>query len=402
MHPSVMEFGRRKLTAELIRGARVLEIGSQNINGSLRSYVEPLGPSFYIGIDLEPGLGVNIVCAVHDLGRYLSRTDFDIVICTEVLEHTYDWKGLIEGIKSSISPGGCILLTTRSPGFRYHPFPEDHWRFTIENMKDIFADFDTSVEADLEPAHPGVFVFARKPFHFTPVSLDQIIAQPAPNEGPARLAHYYFAKALPGWKWTDILTEHTDALTKSGLLRELNGGLRLCVVGAPSIRKQIIDFCEKKVATTVCLQLDNGYEYDALDVLQSEVDTYDLVLFAHTKGISYTRLDDPERKWNVSWRHAMTQAVIYNWRECIRLLQDHDAVGCHWVQEPGYTTYHFGGNFWWLHASAVQMMPRSLRGSRWDAEKWIGRGPPLKIVDLAPGWPNPHILYRGSHTPVSP
>jgi hypothetical protein len=263
-------------------------------------------------------------------------------------------------------------------------------------MKLIFSDFDTVVESDLEPGHPGVFVFARKPTHFVPISLDQIFVQPAPTRGPARLAHYYFAKALPGWRWEDILQEHLTALITSGLYRDLNGGLRLCVVGAPSIRRQIIDTCEGKIATTVCLQLDNGYEYDAIDVLQAEVDTYDLVLFAHVKGITTTGTSKED--WNNSWRRSMTDALIYNWHECLRLLQDHDAVGCHWVTEPGYTTSHFGGNFWWLRASAVQMMPPSLRGSRWDAEKWIGRGPPLKIADLAPGWPDPATLYR-SHGP---
>ncbi|MGH3855801.1 MAG: hypothetical protein ACRDR6_20410, partial [Pseudonocardiaceae bacterium] len=61
---------------------------------------------------------------------------------------------------------GLLLLTTRSRGFEFHPYPLDFWRFEVEDMAEIFVDLDVEViEADDE--FPGVFVRARRrePFH---------------------------------------------------------------------------------------------------------------------------------------------------------------------------------------------------------------------------------------------
>jgi len=66
---------------------------------------------------------------------------------------------------SVITPGGYLLLTTRSPGFPYHGFPGDYWRFTRDDMSEIIygLGLDVVTLADDDPQTPGVLVFAKKP-----------------------------------------------------------------------------------------------------------------------------------------------------------------------------------------------------------------------------------------------
>jgi len=173
MHASVMDFVRKAITDA--HGKRVLEIGSANVNGSARHWIEQQGPEIYIGTDtLEAkyrdnnirALGTTDKCYVdlpipaEDLCDYFRNKTFDIVVCTEVLEHVKDWIPLVDNALYLLKVGGYLVLTTRSPGFPYHEYPGDFWRFTVENMKEMFGSYIELIEND--PEHPGVFVKVRK------------------------------------------------------------------------------------------------------------------------------------------------------------------------------------------------------------------------------------------------
>ena len=55
-----------------------------------------------------------------------------------------------------------LLLTARGPGFPLHGYPHDWHRFTVNDMRRIFADFKIdALEAD--PQFPGFLLYARKP-----------------------------------------------------------------------------------------------------------------------------------------------------------------------------------------------------------------------------------------------
>ncbi len=164
-HTSVLEFGRGHLNREEIEGKDILEIGSYNINGSLRPLIESFGPGSYLGIDLKEGPGVDRVLSAEGMIEKLGRACFDVVISTEVLEHVWDWSLVIKNIKWICKPGGLVLITTRSLGFPVHSCPHDFWRFGVSDMGRIFSDFYLEFLGS-DPQVPGVFVKARKPSDF--------------------------------------------------------------------------------------------------------------------------------------------------------------------------------------------------------------------------------------------
>jgi SAM-dependent methyltransferase len=163
MHESVMTWAATLLPVVDIERARVIEVGSYDVNGSLRSLIEPHCPISYLGIDIEPGPGVDQVCQVHDAPARFGM--FDLVICTEVLEHVVDWRGTCVALADLVAPGGLLLVTTRSVGFPYHPYPIDTWRYTPDALRDVFDRLGLDVRhagPDADRAAPGVFLLARR------------------------------------------------------------------------------------------------------------------------------------------------------------------------------------------------------------------------------------------------
>jgi SAM-dependent methyltransferase len=157
-----------------IRNRSVIEVGSRNVNGSLRSYVQSLLPASYLGVDIFPGEGVDEICNADHLVERFGCESFDVLIATEMLEHVRDWHAVIENFKKVLRPNGTVLITTRSRGFPFHEAPHDFWRYELSDMREIFSDFEIeALEAD--PNEPGVFLKARKPVNYSPVDLSNYV-----------------------------------------------------------------------------------------------------------------------------------------------------------------------------------------------------------------------------------
>lgn len=164
-------FIAKNLHKDEVEGKRILEIGSYDINGGIRSIYESFNPQEYIGIDLEAGPGVDVVSNAEDIIEVFGKESFDIVISTEVLEHVENWKKIISNIKNVCKKNGIIILSTRSYRFPYHGHPHDFWRFELEDMNFIFSDCNIlSLEKDFSA--PGIFVKLEKPNIFNEKNLD--------------------------------------------------------------------------------------------------------------------------------------------------------------------------------------------------------------------------------------
>ena len=163
MHVSVLAFVGAHIRPDEIRGKRVVEVGAREVNGAVGPVLRNLGePAEYVGTDLEPGPGVEVVCRAEALADRFGEAAFDLVVCVETLEHVRDWQAAVHHMKAVCRAGGVLVLSARSQPFKYHGFPHDYWRFSRADMAHIFGDC-----ADLElyddPQDPGVFVKARKP-----------------------------------------------------------------------------------------------------------------------------------------------------------------------------------------------------------------------------------------------
>ena len=80
----------------------------------------------------------DICCDLHELEW---RGDpFDTVLAIEVLEHLYDPQRAIDRIHDVLKPGGICILSTRFM-YRYHPDPQDHYRFTWDSLRHLFRNF---------------------------------------------------------------------------------------------------------------------------------------------------------------------------------------------------------------------------------------------------------------------
>ena len=115
--------------------AAILDVGSLDINGTLRP-AAPKGAK-YVGIDLAPGPGVDIV--VTESERFPFPTaSFDLVISTSCLEHDpVFWLTFLQ-MARVVRPGGFIYISAPSNG-PYHGHPGDCWRFYADAGKALAA-----------------------------------------------------------------------------------------------------------------------------------------------------------------------------------------------------------------------------------------------------------------------
>lgn len=174
-HGSCIKFGFDHLTSDIVNSSKILEVGSLNINGSLRANILKFKPLSYTGVDIVPGKGVDSICSADNLVSTFGKNSFEIVLATELLEHTFFWKSVVSNIKCVCKPNGYILITTRSPGFPYHPYPKDFWRFTVEDFTWIFSDLRI-LKLQKDPQALGVFLFAQKPPHFLETDISSVKA----------------------------------------------------------------------------------------------------------------------------------------------------------------------------------------------------------------------------------
>lgn len=113
-HPQQQEFVARVAGLHNVGGA-LLEVGSLDVNGSVRSQFPAADP--YVGIDLGFGSSVDVVASGNDFGRTAS---FDAVVTTECLEHDPGWRSTLANIERVLRPGGLLVLTCATTGRHEH------------------------------------------------------------------------------------------------------------------------------------------------------------------------------------------------------------------------------------------------------------------------------------------
>ena len=96
-------------------------------------------------------------------------------------------------------------------------------------------------------------------------------------------------------------------------------------------------------------------EPDTLNFMLKKANEYQSntpMLYLHTKGVSYA---NPNIKKNIdAWVRYLDLYVINKWEECVKALEENDAAGGFYVEDPK----HFQGNFWWANSDYLKTLPR--------------------------------------------
>lgn len=129
MHPSAMQnckqFYQSYIDPIKNNELNIVEIGSQNVNGSLRELFTDY--KNYLGVDFIPGKGVDHVLKdpyIIDL----ESNSVDIVLSSSCYEHSDMFWLLHLEIIRILKPQGLFYLNAPSSGFT-HRYPIDSWRF---------------------------------------------------------------------------------------------------------------------------------------------------------------------------------------------------------------------------------------------------------------------------------
>ena len=97
MHRTAMNHGRLFFRTYVPGPARIVDIGAQDVNGSLRS-LAPMG-SDYVGVDFAGGIGVDVV--LDDPYTYpFDDNSFDVCVSSSCLEHSeFFWLSFLEMVR---------------------------------------------------------------------------------------------------------------------------------------------------------------------------------------------------------------------------------------------------------------------------------------------------------------
>jgi SAM-dependent methyltransferase len=164
-------------------GARILEIGSRVVGAISKPRVVnfPLAAQF-VGVDIHPGRGVDVVCDAHSLSSVFRPGSFDYVFSLSVLEHLpAPWQIAAE-INRVLAVGGQVMKSVPF-AFPLHETPNDFWRFSDKGLEQLFGpDFgyevlssgmscevriipewrDVLAELPLNPGFGEAWIFSRK------------------------------------------------------------------------------------------------------------------------------------------------------------------------------------------------------------------------------------------------
>lgn len=107
------------------KGAKVLDLGCGD-GRFLASFEARAWKLYGLDIDAEaiergskrfPSVSFSVGDATRDLSATFGRTQFDVIISTEVIEHVYDPRGLVRNAFALLKPRGVLVMTTPYHGY---------------------------------------------------------------------------------------------------------------------------------------------------------------------------------------------------------------------------------------------------------------------------------------------
>lgn len=159
-HYSQIEFVKKitQFFPEFFSGRKVLEVGSWDVNGSVRKFFANCD---YLGIDVAEGPGVDLVCE----GQHLEKPSnyFDVVISCECFEHNPFWLETFINMIRMLKPHGLCIVSCATTGRGEHGTRRKHQGSSL-SAQDVSPDYyrnlvpkDFTTRLQLERHFSGYF-----------------------------------------------------------------------------------------------------------------------------------------------------------------------------------------------------------------------------------------------------
>ena len=119
------------------KNLNILEIGSGDTNKNQSARQIFTNAKKFIQTDINNSYGFKYLDITSEIQI---EEKFDLVLCTNVLEHVFDIEPAIKNLNYLLEEKGHLVV---SVPFIYplHDEPNDFWRFTEHALKKLFSDF---------------------------------------------------------------------------------------------------------------------------------------------------------------------------------------------------------------------------------------------------------------------
>jgi SAM-dependent methyltransferase len=136
MNRQLMSFAREQLS-KIPQGSMVLDVG---VGSAPYWHLRP--DLAWHGLDINEGEKVDYLIA-KDKDWPIPNESFDVVFCTQVIEHVEVPEFMVSQVKRVLKPGGLVILNAPFL-YPFHGMPEDHSRFTTSQLRFLFKDYEIS------------------------------------------------------------------------------------------------------------------------------------------------------------------------------------------------------------------------------------------------------------------
>ena len=169
--------------------------------------VKPYYPFFagvvseYVGVDVVENPAAELLGPVEALP--VGDASFDVVLCTQVLEHCDDPAQAVRELRRVTRPGGRVLASTHGVQV-YHPSPTDYWRWTHEGLRRLFEQNAGWSSLSVQPAAGTASALAMLLGTYVEIALRRTLVARAPVWALNRIGHALDARSarltepLPG------------------------------------------------------------------------------------------------------------------------------------------------------------------------------------------------------------
>ena len=166
------QFTKKYLEKFKDKSIKILDIGSQDVNGSYKPIFQNTNWEYY-GCDMVEGKNVDIMLNdIYDW-RNIKSESFDVVISGQAFEHIeFFWITMLEISRILKDDGICCIIAPSSGN--EHRYPLDCWRFypdgfaalskyTGLNVLQIYTEWDKENYPDCDPAWRDSVLICKKP-----------------------------------------------------------------------------------------------------------------------------------------------------------------------------------------------------------------------------------------------